>query len=115
MPGAVDAWGNDSLGLEGRNAPFHAMGTYYGIGMSTFEPTMGITESQTLFMSSYGNGPGGSTAVVACDLIGMTTVLDLLRERLRSAAADCELQRPLHLRRPVDQPHHEIRHALCLA
>ena len=45
--------------------PFHAMGTYYGIGMSTFEPTMGITESQTLFMSSYGNGPGGSTAVVA--------------------------------------------------
>ncbi|HIH53441.1 MAG TPA: hypothetical protein HA286_04100, partial [Candidatus Poseidoniaceae archaeon] len=46
------------------------------IGMSTFEPTMGITESQTLFMSSYGNGPGGSTAVVACDLIGMTTVLD---------------------------------------
>ncbi|DAC32801.1 MAG TPA: hypothetical protein D7I05_07370, partial [Candidatus Poseidoniales archaeon] len=52
MPGAVDAWGNDSLVLEGRNAPFHAMGTYYGIGMSTFEPTMGITESQTLFMSS---------------------------------------------------------------
>ena len=76
MPGAVDAWGNDSVVFEGRNAPFHAMGTYYGIGMSTFEPTMGITESQTLFMSSYGNGPGGSTAVVACDLIGMTTVLD---------------------------------------
>ena len=65
LRGAVDAWGNDSLGLEGRNAPFHAMGTYYGIVMSTFEPTMGITESQTLFMSSYVNGPGGSTAVVA--------------------------------------------------
>ena len=48
----------------------------YGIGMSTFEPTMGITETDTLFMSSYGNGPAGSTAVVACDLIGMTEALD---------------------------------------
>ena len=35
----------------------------------------------------------------------------LLRERVRPTAAHCELQRPLHLRRPVDQPHHEIRHA----
>ncbi|HIH53556.1 MAG TPA: hypothetical protein HA286_04675, partial [Candidatus Poseidoniaceae archaeon] len=37
LPDAVDAWGNDSMVFEGRNAPFHAMGTYYGIGMSTFE------------------------------------------------------------------------------
>ena len=56
--------------------PYPAVGTYYGIGMSTFEPTMGITQSDTLFMSSYGNGPAGSTAVVACDLIGMTETLD---------------------------------------
>ena len=42
LPGAIDAWGNDSLMLEGRNIPIEARGTYYGIGMSTFEPTMGI-------------------------------------------------------------------------
>ena len=76
FPDAVDAWGNTSFPFEGRNVPYPAVGTYYGIGMSTFEPTMGITESDTLFMSSYGNGPAGSTAVVACDLIGMTEALD---------------------------------------
>ena len=56
--------------------PYPAEGTYYSIGISTFEPTMGITESDTLFMSSYGNGPAGSTAVIACNLIGMTEALD---------------------------------------
>ena len=76
FPDAIDAWGNDSIELSGRNMPMPAEGTYYSIGMSTFEPTMGITETDTLFMSSYGNGPAGSTAVVACDLIGMTTMLD---------------------------------------
>ena len=43
--------------------------------MSTFEPTMGITLTDTMVMSSYGNGPGGSTAVVSCDLIGMYETL----------------------------------------
>ena len=76
FPNAVDAWGNTTATFSGRNMPYPAQGTYYGIGMSTFEPTMGITESDTLFMSSYGNGPAGSTAVVACDLIGMTEALD---------------------------------------
>ena len=56
----------------GRNVPFEAEATYYGIGMTTFEPTMGITQTDTLVMSSYGNGPAGSTAVVSCGLIGMT-------------------------------------------
>ena len=76
FPDAVDVWGDDSVDLSGRNMPYPAEGTYYSIGMSTFEPTMGITQSDTLFMSSYGNGPAGSTAVVACDLIGMTDTLD---------------------------------------
>lgn len=76
FPDAVDAWGDDTFEFSGRNMPYPAQGTYYGIGMSTFEPTMGITQSDTLFMSSYGNGPAGSTAVVACDLIGMTGSVD---------------------------------------
>ncbi|MDE0954765.1 MAG: hypothetical protein OR994_08810, partial [Candidatus Poseidoniales archaeon] len=35
---AEDAWGNQEYNLEGRNIPFEAIGSYYGIGMSTFEP-----------------------------------------------------------------------------
>ena len=50
-------WGDDTVDLSGRNMPYPAEGTYYSIGMSTFEPTMGITATDTLFMSSYGNGP----------------------------------------------------------
>ena len=82
FPDAVDVWGDDSVDLSGRNMPYPAEGTYYSIGMSTFEPTMGITQSDTLFMSSYGNGPAGSTAVVACDLIGMTGTLDYTCENV---------------------------------
>jgi len=74
--GAVDAWGNDSVALGDRNLPFPAEGTYYGIGMSTFEPTMGITQTDMMVMSSYGNGPAGSTAIISCDLIGMVDILD---------------------------------------
>ncbi len=44
--------------------------------MSTFEPTMGITQTDMMVMSSYGNGPAGSTAIISCDLIGMVDVLD---------------------------------------
>ena len=73
---AEDAWGNQEYNFEGRNIPFEAIGSYYGIGMSTFEPTMGITQNDMMVMSSYGNGPAGSTAVISCDLIGMHDVLD---------------------------------------
>ncbi|MEC8736467.1 MAG: hypothetical protein VXX39_05875, partial [Candidatus Thermoplasmatota archaeon] len=76
FPDAIDAWGNDTFQFDGRNMPYPATGTYYGIGMSTFEPTMGITQTDTMVMSSYGNGPGGSTAVISCDLIGMHDSLD---------------------------------------
>ena len=82
FPDAVDAWGNEEFGFDGRNMPFEAMGTYYGIGISTFEPTMGITQSDMMMMSSYGNGPAGSTAIISCDLIGMHDVLDYSCENI---------------------------------
>ena len=72
---AVDAWGNEEFEFDGRNMPFEATGTYYGIGMSTFEPTMGITQTDTMVMTSWGNGPSGSTAIISCDLIGMYDAL----------------------------------------
>ena len=57
--------------------PFWTQGSYYGIGLTTFEPTMGITSSDNLYMSSYGNGPAGSTAIVQCSgLIEMTSLSD---------------------------------------
>ena len=71
LPSSVDVWGSNDVDFSGRNMPYSATATYYSISMSTFEPTMGITQTDTLVMSSYGNGPAGSTAVVACDLIGM--------------------------------------------
>ena len=52
--------------LIGNNTPFLSIGTYYGIGMSTFEPTIGATSDGNLYMSSWGNGPAGSTAIVKC-------------------------------------------------
>ncbi|HJM55227.1 MAG TPA: hypothetical protein QGI72_03160 [Poseidonia sp.] len=82
LPGGVDAWGYENMTFEGRNIPHSATGTYYGVGMSTFEPTMGITQTDTIVMSSYGNGPGGSTAIVACDLIGMHESVDYTCENV---------------------------------
>ena len=72
---AVDAWGDEEFEFDGRNMPFEATGTYYGIGMSTFEPTMGITQTDAMVMTSWGNGPAGSTAIISCDLIGMYNAL----------------------------------------
>ena len=77
--GGINALDNN-LGinnLSGNNIPFWTQGTYYGIGLTTFEPTMGITSNDNLYMSSYGNGPAGSTAIVQCSgLIGMTNISD---------------------------------------
>ena len=64
---------NITANLTSFNTPFWANGSYYGIGMTTFEPTMGITSDNNIYMSSWGNGPSGSTAIVQCTgLIGMT-------------------------------------------
>lgn len=79
---AEDAWGNEEFEFTGRNVPYEAVGSYYGIGMSTFEPTMGITQTDMMMMSSYGNGPAGSTAIISCDLIGMHDALDYTCENV---------------------------------
>ncbi len=64
---------NITANLTSYNTPFWANGSYYGIGMTTFEPTMGITSDNNIYMTSWGNGPSGSTAIVQCTgLIGMT-------------------------------------------
>ncbi len=70
-PGGLNAMNNTSA-LGGDNIPFLSAGSYYSIGMSTFEPTMGITSTGNLYMASYGNGPAGSTAVVQCS--GLTSM-----------------------------------------
>ena len=68
---------NITVNLTGNNAPYWSQGSYYGIGMTTFEPTMGITSNDNLYMSSYGNGPEGSTAIVQCPgLIGIEDLSD---------------------------------------
>lgn len=70
---ALDA-NNITSNLTENNTPYWSEGSYYSIGMTTFEPTMGITSSDNLYMASYGNGPGGSTAVVQCSgLIGLSS------------------------------------------
>ena len=43
---------NGTSVLVGDNAPVCAIGTYYGIGMTTFEPTIGITSLDNLYMTS---------------------------------------------------------------
>ena len=68
---------NITANLTGNNLPFWTNGSYYGIGLSTFEPTMGITSNDNLYMSSWGNGLAGSTAIVQCSgLIGMENLSD---------------------------------------
>ena len=46
---------NGTSVLVGNNAPVCAVGTYYGIGMTTFEPTIGVTSADNLYMTSWGN------------------------------------------------------------
>ena len=77
--GGINALDNElgTNNLSGNNIPFWTQGSYYGIGLTTFEPTMGITSNDNLYMSSYGNGPAGSTAIVQCSgLIGMSNISD---------------------------------------
>ena len=64
-PGGEEAHNNTSF-LGGNNVPYYSSSSYYSIGMSTFEPTMGITSTGNLYISSWGNGPSGSTAIVQC-------------------------------------------------
>ena len=77
---------NGTSVLVGNNVPACAVGTYYGIGMTTFEPTIGVTTADNLYMTSWGNGAAGSTAIVRCSgLIGMTNVSEYVCEDVYSA------------------------------
>lgn len=81
-PGAINALvvphiTNGTSVLQGENIPICTEGTYYGIGFSTFEPTIGITSKDNIYMSSYGNGVAGATAIIQCsNLFQMTNVSD---------------------------------------
>ena len=62
--GAIDAT-NTSLGFEnltGNSTPYNTVGTYFGIGATTFEPTIGVTSTGGIHFSSYG-GTGSGTMV----------------------------------------------------
>jgi hypothetical protein len=62
--GGLDA-NNKSIGfdnLTGNNTPYAAIGTYFGIGDTTFEPTIGVTSTGGIHFSSYG-GTGSGTMV----------------------------------------------------
>ena len=55
--------------------------------MSTFEPTIGITSMDNIYMSSWGNGPSGSTAVIRCSgLIEMTALSEYSCENVYNPA-----------------------------
>ena len=70
------------------SSPICTVGTYYGIGMTTFEPTIGVTSSDNLYMSSYGNGPAGSTAIVQCSgLINMVSLEEYSCDNVYDAMA----------------------------
>ena len=43
---------NISSNFTGNNTPYFTQGSYYGIGFTTFEPTMGITSMDNLYISS---------------------------------------------------------------
>mgnify|MGYP000010998540 FL=1 len=73
---------------EGWQTPVCTVGSYYGIGMTTFEPTIGVTSSDNLYMSSYGNGPAGSTAIVQCSgLVNMVSLGEYSCENVYDAMA----------------------------
>jgi len=70
--GGVDALNyNDTDVLTGDNIPFWAQGTYYGIGTTTFEPTIGVTSTGSLFITSY-KGTGGGTHIIRSQDQGQT-------------------------------------------
>ena len=66
---ALNYTGN--VNLTGNNTPFWAEGTYYGIGTHTFEPTIGVTSTGSLFMTSH-NGLGEGTHIIRSQDQGQT-------------------------------------------
>ena len=74
------------------------------MGFSTFEPTIGITSQDNLYMTSWGNGDSGSTAIVRCSgLIGMTNLSDYVCEDVYNVFAPvAQQQRPVCVCRSMD-------------
>ncbi|MBT4802271.1 MAG: exo-alpha-sialidase [Euryarchaeota archaeon] len=69
-PRAIDATdymavlnANITENITGDNIPFYSVGTYYGTGWDTFEPTLGITSSGAIFFTNY-NGLGDGTHII---------------------------------------------------
>ena len=68
---------NGTSVLYGNNIPIFSEGTYYGIGTTTFEPTIGVTQAGNVYMTSWGTGSGGATAIVQCtNMVAMTNLSD---------------------------------------
>ena len=68
---------NGTSVLYGNNIPIYSYGTYYGIGTTTFEPTIGVTLQDNVYMTSWGTGSGGATAIIQCtNLVTMTNISD---------------------------------------
>ena len=68
-PGGVNAT-NASIGfdnLTGNSTPYPALGTYYGIGDTTFEPTIGVTSTGGIHFSSFGGAGSGTMVYTSMD------------------------------------------------
>jgi len=77
-PWAVDATdpsavlsSNISANLTGANIPYFTNATYYGTGFDTFEPTIGVTSSGSIFFTNY-NGAGDGTHIIRSQDKGQT-------------------------------------------
>lgn len=68
---AITALANGTYNLTGHNLPFFTNGTYYGIQTDTFEPTLGITSSGSIFMTSH-RGLGVGTHIIRSQDQGQT-------------------------------------------
>lgn len=68
---AATAVANGSAFLNGSNVPYWGQGTYYSIGVDTFEPTIGVTSTGALFMTSH-NGLGVGTHIIRSQDQGQT-------------------------------------------
>ena len=67
--GAVNA-SNDTIGydnLTGNSTPYPVSGTYYGIGDTTFEPTIGVTSTGGIHYASFGGAGRGSMVYTSMD------------------------------------------------
>ncbi len=54
---------NITANLTGNNTPYYANGTYFGIGFTTFEPTIGIASTGSMFFTNY-RGTGDGTHII---------------------------------------------------